>query len=232
MRIVLLLRCGAWSILNIDNGKQEEEITISDESSWDRENKSFQVVSTQEEEVIEEKSIITLEEKEKMISNDVQGEEDLRFISLLFKFPKLFIIDYSQIRGEGIKHHIKLEHLKFVSPIVVVLNEKDINFKPLIDSTKQDQFLLSFRDDKLDEMVVHKKQGNVENVVCQEEIYVDEAKIDVIQKVTTPTRLEALKVFVRKIRSLERFIHMLTCLLLSRVMYPMALLVFGALMKI
>ena len=82
------------------------------------------MVSKEEEEFIEEKSIITLKGKKKMISNDVQGEEDLRFISLLFKFSNLFIIDYSEIRGEDIKHHIKLEDLKFVSPIVVVMMER------------------------------------------------------------------------------------------------------------
>ena len=204
---------------SIDNGKQEEESITIDESSWDRENKSFHMVSKEEEEVIEEKSIITLKGKKKMISNDVQGEEDLRFISLLFKFTKLFINDYSQIRVEGIKHHIKLEDLKFVSLIVVVPKEKDINFQPLNDSTKRDLFLLPFRDDILDEMVIHTKQGNVENVVCQEEVHVDEARIDVIQNMTTPTSLEDLKVFVQKVRSLKRFIHMLTCLLLSRVMH-------------
>ena len=59
----------------------------------------------------------------------------------------------------------------------------------------------------------------------------DESKIKVIQKVTIPTSLKALKVFVQKVCSIERFIHMLTCLLLSRVMYRMALLLFGELIK-
>ena len=36
------------------------------------------MASNEEEEVIEEKSIITLKGKKKMISNDVQGEENLR----------------------------------------------------------------------------------------------------------------------------------------------------------
>ena len=81
------------------------------------------------------------------------------------------------------------------------------------------------------EMVIYTKQGNVDNVLCQEGIHVDDSKIEGIQKMTIPRRLEALKVFVQKVRSLERFIHMLTCLLLSRVMYPMALLVFGELTK-
>ena len=50
-------------------------------------------------------------------------------------------------------------------------------------------------------MVIHTKQGNAENVVCQEEGHVEEAKIDVIQNMTIPTSLEALKVF------LKRFAH-------------------------
>jgi hypothetical protein len=227
-----LIKCIKEKESSIDIGKQEEESITIDEYSWDRENKSFHMVSKEEEEVIEEKSIITLKGKKKMISNDVQGEEDLRFISLFFKFTKLFINEYSQIRVEGIKHHIKLENLKFVSLIVVVPKEKDVNFQSLNDSTKRDLFLLPFRDEILDEMVIHKKQGNVENVVCQEESHVDEAKIDIIQNMTILTSLEALKVFVQKVRSLERFIHMLTCLLLSRVMYHIDLLLFGKLMKI
>ena len=177
------------------------------------------MVPIEEEEVVEKKSIISLGEKEKMISKNIQGKEHQRFISLIFKFPKLFINDYSQIRGEYIKHHIKLEDLKFVSTIVVVPKKNDINFKPL-------------NDDIGDEMVGYTKQGSVDNLLYQEEGHVDEAKIEVIEKVTIPTSLEALKVFVQKVRSLERFIHMLTCLLLSRVMYPMVHLVFGELKKI
>ena len=213
-----LIKCIKEKESSIDNGKQEEESITIDESSWDRENKSFHMVSSEEEEVIEEKSIITLGEKEKMISKNIRGEHQ-RFISLISKFPKLFIIDYSQIRGEDIKHHIKLEDLKFVSPIVVVPKKNDIDFKPL-------------NDDIEDEMVGYTKQGSVDNVLYQEGIHVDDSKIEVIQKVTIPTSLKALKVFVQKVRSLERFIHMLTCLLLSRVMYPMVHLVFGELKKI
>ena len=213
-----LIKCIKEKESSIDNGKQEEESITIHESSWDRENKSFHMVSNEEEEVIEEKSIITLGEKEKMISKNIRGEHQ-RFISLISKFPKLFIIDYSQIRGEDIKHHIKLEDLKFVSPIVVVPKKNDIDFKPL-------------NDDIEDEMVGYTKQGSVDNVLYQEGIHVDDSKIEVIQKVTIPTSLKALKVFVQKVRSLERFIHMLTCLLLSRVMYPMVHLVFGELKKI
>ena len=209
-----LIKCIKEKESSIDNGKQEEESITIDESSWDRENKSFHMVSNEEEEVIEEKSIITFGEKEKMISKNIRGEHQ-RFISLLFKFPKLFIIDYSQIRGED----IKLEDLKFVSPIVVVSKENDIDFKPL-------------NDDIEDEMVGYTKQGSVDNVLYQEGIHVDDSKIEVIQKVTIPTSLKALKVFVQKVPSLQRFIHMLTCLLLSRVMYPMVHLVFGELKKI
>ena len=138
--------------------------------------------------------------------------------------------DHKALLQESFIYH--MENLKFVSLIVVVPKEKDVNFQSLNDSTKRDLFLLPFRDEILDEMVIHKKQGNVENVVCQEESHVDEAKIDIIQNMTILTSLEALKVFVQKVRSLERFIHMLTCLLLSRVMYHIDLLLFGKLMKI
>ena len=118
-----------------------------------------------------------------------------------------------------------------MSPTVMVLKQKDINFQPLNDSSKQDEFSLTFRDDILDEIVPYTKQGSMENVMCQEGVHVDESKIKVIQKVTITTSLKALKVFVQKVRSIERFIHMLTCLLLSRVIYRMALLVFGELTK-
>ena len=61
--------------------------------------------------------------------------------------------------------------------------------------------------------------------MCHEGIHVDEAKIEEIQKVTTLASLKTLKVFVRKVHLLERFIHMLTCLLLSRTMHRITLLV-------
>ena len=213
-----LIKCIKEKESSINNGKQDEESIIIHESSWDRENKSFHMVSNEEEEVIEEKSIITLGEKEMMISKNIRGEHQ-RFISLISKFPKLFIIDYSQRRGEDIKHHIKLEDLKFVSPIVVVPKKNDIDFKPLNEYVQ-------------DEMVGYTKQGNVEIVVCQEEGHFDESNINVIQNMTIPTSLKALKVFVQKVRSLERFIYMLTCLLLSRIMYPMVHIVFGESKKI
>ena len=45
-----------------------------------------------------------------MISKDIQGEERQRFVSLVSEFPRLFINDYSQIRGvDVIKHQIKLK---------------------------------------------------------------------------------------------------------------------------
>ena len=55
--------------------------------------------------------------------------------------------------------------------------------------------------------------------MCQEEIHVYEGKIKVIKELITPTSLKTLKVFVQNVCSLERFIHMLTCLLPSRSMY-------------
>ena len=70
------------------------------------------------------------------------------------------------------------EVLKCVPHIVVSPKKNDFDFKPLND-----------------EIVVY-KTGNVENVVCQEGTHVNEPKIEVIQKVTTPTSLKALKVFV------------------------------------
>ena len=70
-----------------------------------------------------------------------------------------------------------MEYLKCMSPIVVVLKSKDINFQPLNDSTKQDGFSLPFRDETVDEIVVYTKQGSVENVMYQEGVHVDESKI-------------------------------------------------------
>ena len=58
----------------------------------------------------------------------------------------------------------KMEDLKCVSPIVLVSNKNDIDFKPLNN-----------------EVIIYATQVNVENVVHQEGIHVDEAKIDVIQ---------------------------------------------------
>ena len=97
--------------------------------------------------------------------------------------------------------------------LLLVSKKNDIDFKPLNN-----------------EVIVYARQGDVENVVHQG-VHVEESKIEVIQQVTIPTSLKALKVFVQKVPSLQRFIHMLACLLLSRVMYRMALLVFGELTK-
>ena len=108
-----------------------------------------------------------------------------------------------------------MEHLKCVSPIVLVSKENSIDFEPLNN-----------------EVLIYARQVDVENAVCQKGIHVDEAKIKVAQNVITPTRLKTMKEFVQKVRSLERFIHMLTFLILSRVMYRMALLVCVELTKI
>ena len=57
-----------------------------------------------------EEGIINLKEKKKKISNDLQGEEHIRFISLSTKFPKLFISSCSKLKGADVmKHHIKLK---------------------------------------------------------------------------------------------------------------------------
>ena len=66
------------------NSERERESLTSDESSSDWEENTSYVVSKDEGEGIEEESIMTLEEKEKIISKDIQGEERQRFISLIF----------------------------------------------------------------------------------------------------------------------------------------------------
>ena len=96
-------------------------------------------MSKDEEEGIDEKSIIRLEEKEKTISNDIQEEEHPRLISLLFKFPKLLINVYSQIKGEdGIKHHIKL---KESVPIAQMLQQSEIVQKRDLKALLQASFI-------------------------------------------------------------------------------------------
>ena len=97
------------------------------------------MVPIEEEEVVEKKSIISLGEKEKMISKDIQGEEHQRFISLLSKFPKLLINVYSQIKGEdGIKHHIKL---KESVPIAQMLQQSEIVQKRDLKALLQASFI-------------------------------------------------------------------------------------------
>ena len=206
-----LIKCIKEKESSICNSEQERESLSSDESSSDWEENTSYVVSKDEGEGIEEKSIIKLDEKEKTISNHIQGEEHLRFISLLSKIPKVFINNYSHIKGEdGMKHHIKLkesipiaqtlqqlesmqkkdlkallqesfvyqmEDSKCMSPIIVVLKQKDITFQPLIDSNKQDDFSLPFRDEIVDEIVVYTKQVRAENVMCLEGVTMDESKI-------------------------------------------------------
>ena len=96
------------------------------------------MVSKDEGEVIED-GIITLKGKMKMVSNSVQGKENLRFISLLSKFPKLLINVYSQIKGEdGIKHHIKL---KESVPIAQMLQQSEIVQKRDLKALLQASFI-------------------------------------------------------------------------------------------
>ena len=92
-----LIKCIKEKESSICNSEQERESLSSDESSSDWEENTSYVVSKDEGEGIEEKSIIKLDEKEKTISNHIQGEEHLRFISLLSKIPKVFINNYSHI---------------------------------------------------------------------------------------------------------------------------------------
>ena len=66
------------------NSERERESLSSDEYSSDWEENTSYVVPKDEGEGIEEESIMTLEEKEKIISKDIQGEERQRFISLIF----------------------------------------------------------------------------------------------------------------------------------------------------
>ena len=95
-----------------DNSERERESLSSDESSSDSEENTSYVVCKDEGEGIEEESIINLEEKEKMISKNIQGEQRQRFISLISEFPKFFINDYSRIRVvDVIKHHINLKEV-------------------------------------------------------------------------------------------------------------------------
>ena len=139
-----LIKCIKEKESSIDNGKQEEESITIDGSSWDRENKLFHVVSKDEGEGIEEKSIITLEEKEKMISKDIQGEERQRFISLLSKFPKLLINVYSHLKGkDDIIHHIKL---KESVPIVQMLQQWEVVQKEDIKALLQESFIYHMED--------------------------------------------------------------------------------------
>ena len=104
----------------------------------------FHVVSKDEEEGIDEKSIIRLEEKEKTISNDIQEEEHPRLISLLFKFPKLLINVYSQInREDNIQHHTKL---KESMPISQMLQQSGVVQKEDIQTLLQESFIYHMED--------------------------------------------------------------------------------------
>ena len=105
------------------------------------------MVSKEEEEVIEEKSITVLEEKEKMISKDIQGEGHQRFISLLSKFLNLFVNIYSQIRANnGIKHHIKL---KESVPISQMLQQSEVVQKEDLKALLQESFIYHMEDFKV-----------------------------------------------------------------------------------
>ena len=252
MRQQRLIEKGEDRITDYDSGspyKSDESDENEDSSSEWEMTTSYAVLKEDDD----EGGLITMQQKEKMISKDLKGQERQQFINLISEFPNLFISDYSHIRGvDVIQHHINLkegripiaqklrrlgyvqkeallkefkallqasfiyhmEDLKCVSPIVLVSKKNDIDFKPLNN-----------------EVIIYARQVDVENVVCQEGIHVDEAKTKVVQKVITPTRLKTMKEFVQKVRSLERFIHMLTFLILSRVMYRMNLLLFGELTK-
>ena len=144
------------------------------------------------------------------VKENVPIAQKLRWLGILQKED--LIKEFKELLHGSFIYH--MEDLKCVSPIVLVSKKNDIDFKPLNN-----------------EVIVYARQGDVENVVCQEGVHVDEGKIKVVQKVITPTRLKTMKEFVQKVRSLERFIHMLTFLILSRVMYRMNLLLFGELTK-
>ena len=95
---------------NSFDSEYEEESSASDSTSSDWEETTSYVISKEEKEDNKEEETITLEQREKMISKDIQGEDRQRFVSLLSEFPRLFINDYSQIRGvDVIKHQIKLK---------------------------------------------------------------------------------------------------------------------------
>ena len=82
--------------------------------------------------------------KKKIISNDLRGEEDLRFISLISKFPKLLINFYSHTKGEDdIIHHIKL---KESVPIVQMLQQWEVVQKEDIKALLQESFIYHMED--------------------------------------------------------------------------------------
>ena len=82
--------------------------------------------------------------KKKIISNDLRGEEDLRFISLLSKFPKLLINVYSHLKGkDDIIHHIKL---KESVPIVQMLQQWEVVQKEDIKALLQESFIYHMED--------------------------------------------------------------------------------------
>ena len=117
-----------------------------------------------------------------MISKDIQGEEDQRFIFLLSKFPKLLIYVYSQIKGEDvIQHHIKL---KESIPIGQMLQQSGVVQKEDLQTLLPESFIYHMEDLKcvspivlvskkndIDfkplnyEVIVYKRQGSMENVV-------------------------------------------------------------------
>ena len=354
-------------ITEYDSGSayESDESDESEDSSSEWEMTTSYAVLKEED---DEGGLITMEQKEKMISKDLKGQERQQFINLISEFPNLFISDYAHIRGvDVIQHHINLkegttpvaqklrrlghvqkeallkevkallraqfiypvEDSEWVSPIVVVPKKNGkwrvcVDYKPLNAATKRDHFPLPFQDEILDEIAGHemysvcdgysgyfqiriaeedqkkttfitpwgcfayrcmpfgltnavftfnrlaihvfqpffgkfvrvfmddfaiyssrkdhlekvrlafkrleecKMQLNPEkchigekevvmlgHVVSQEGIKVDSSKIEAIQKMTTPTSIKDLEVFVQKVRYFERFIHML-----AQILYP------------
>ena len=69
--------------------------------NWE-ETTSYVISKEEKKESEEEESIVTLEQKEKMVFKDIQGEESKRFVYVLAEFLRLLINGNSQIRGVDI----------------------------------------------------------------------------------------------------------------------------------
>ena len=87
------------------------------------------------------------------IKHHIKLKESVPIAQMLQQSEVVQKEDLKALLQESFIYH--MEDLKCVSPIVVVLKKNDINFQPLNDSTKRDQFSLPFRDEILDEITCH-----------------------------------------------------------------------------
>ena len=103
-------------ITEYDSGSayESDESDESEDSSSEWEMTTSYAVLKEED---DEGGLITMEQKEKMISKDLKGQERQQFINLISEFPNLFISDYSHIRGvDVIQHHINLKEGRIPVP--------------------------------------------------------------------------------------------------------------------